>query len=47
MKHKDNILTGAAVLILFITAMINWTLYSWLILVAVTLILMAWYFRKA
>lgn len=43
---KDQILTAASVILLLFTAMINWNVYSWLILVAVILILTAWYFKK-
>ncbi|MFH1225511.1 MAG: hypothetical protein V1676_06945 [Candidatus Diapherotrites archaeon] len=43
---KDHILTTAAVVLLLFTAMIDWNIYSWLILVAVIAILAAWYFRK-
>lgn len=43
---KDQIMTTAAVVLLLFTAMIDWDIYSWLILVAVIAILAAWYFRK-
>lgn len=43
---KDNILTAISITILLFIAMINWNIYSWLILVAVILVLFAWYFRK-
>jgi len=26
--------------------MINWNIYSWLILIAIIIILIAWYFKK-
>lgn len=44
--NKDDILTSIAVAILLFTAMINWDIYSWLVLLAVIVILAAWYFRK-
>lgn len=44
--NKDNILTIISIIILFITAMINWTICSWLILVAIILLLVAWYVKK-
>jgi hypothetical protein len=43
---KDKTLTSISIIILLFSAMINWNIYSWLILVAVILILMAWYFKK-
>jgi hypothetical protein len=43
---RDDILTAAAVLLLFITAMITFTIYSWLVMVAIMLLLIAWYIRS-
>jgi hypothetical protein len=43
---KDDILTTVAILLLFITAMITFTIYSWLVLVAIMLLLIAWYYRS-
>jgi hypothetical protein len=43
---KDEILTTIAILFLFITAMITFTIYSWLVLVAIMLLLIAWYYRS-
>jgi len=43
---KDQILTSISIIILLFTAMINWNVYSWLILVAIIIILIAWYFKK-
>jgi len=43
---KDEILTAIAVFILLFSAMIDWNVYSWLILVGIIVILFAWYFRK-
>jgi len=43
---KDQILISISIIILFFTAMINWNIYSWLILVAIIIILIAWYFKK-
>ncbi len=45
-RNKDQLFTGAAILILLATAMIDWTIYSWLVLAAIILLLIAWYFRK-
>ncbi|MDD5317721.1 MAG: hypothetical protein PHF51_03220 [Candidatus ainarchaeum sp.] len=42
---KDDALAAAAVMILLATALIEWNVYSWLILAAVILMLAAWYFR--
>jgi hypothetical protein len=42
---KDDILTTIAILILFITAMITFTIYSWLVLFAIILLAVAWYIR--
>jgi hypothetical protein len=44
--NKDEILTAIAVIILLFTALINWNIYSWLILVGITTIIFAWYFRQ-
>lgn len=44
--EKEQILTAISVMLLLFTAMINWNVYSWLILVAMILILMAWYYKK-
>jgi hypothetical protein len=43
---KDEILTIIAVVILIFTALINWTVYSWLVLLAVIVLLLAWYVRE-
>ena len=43
---KDDALTAVAILILLFSAIIDWDIYSWLVLVAVALVLMAWYFKK-
>jgi len=43
---KDQVLTAISIIILLFSAMINWNVYSWLVLVAIILILMAWYFKK-
>ncbi len=43
---KENILTAIAVVLLFATALINWTFYSWLVLLAILLIIFAWYFKN-
>jgi len=43
---KDKIVTAISIILLLFTAMINWNIYSWLILIAIILILSAWYFKK-
>ncbi len=43
---KDDILTAIAILILFFTTMITFTIYSWLVLVAIILLCVAWYYRS-
>ena len=43
---KDEILTAIAVIILLFSAMIDWNIYSGLILVGIVVFLFAWYFRK-
>jgi len=43
---KDQILTAVSIVMLLFTALINWTIYSWLILVAVIILIFVWYFRK-
>jgi len=43
---RDEILFSVAILILLLTAMINWNIYSWLILLGIVVFLLAWYFRK-
>ncbi|MEM1574536.1 MAG: hypothetical protein QXF09_02950 [Nitrososphaerota archaeon] len=43
---KDQVLTSISIIILLFTAMINWNVYSWLILIAIIIILIAWYFKK-
>jgi len=45
-SHKDSILTIISVIILFFTAMIDWNIYSWLILVAIILLLIAWHTKN-
>jgi len=43
---RDEILTSIAIVILLFTAMVNWNVYSWLLLLAIIVVLAAWYFRK-
>ncbi len=45
-SNKDKFLVAISVIMLLFTALINWTIYSWLILISVTIILFVWYFRK-
>ncbi len=40
---KDETLTTIAIIILLFTSMITWNTYSWLILIATIIILIAWY----
>lgn len=44
--NKDETLTAIAVVILLFTALIDWNIYSWFILVGILIIVSAWYFRK-
>lgn len=44
---KDEVLTSIAAVVLLFTALIDWDIYSWLILAGVAVILFAWYIRKA
>ncbi|MDD1678506.1 MAG: hypothetical protein LUO93_04900 [Methanomicrobiales archaeon] len=48
MEHvsKDDILTAITILILFIAAMITFTVYSWLVLLAIILVIFSWYYRS-
>jgi hypothetical protein len=43
---KDDVLSSFAVILLLFTALIDWDIYSWLLLVAVALIFIGWYLRK-
>lgn len=42
---KDQILTTTSIVMLLFTALLSWNVYSWLILVAIIFVLMAWYFK--
>jgi len=43
---KDKVIVAITTAILLFTALINWNIYSWLILVAIILILIVWYSKK-
>ncbi len=43
---KDAILIVFAIVILFFTALIDWNLYSWFILIGIILLIIGWYFKK-
>ncbi|MDP2907586.1 MAG: hypothetical protein Q8O03_06600 [Nanoarchaeota archaeon] len=43
---KDKVITTISVILLLFTAMISWNVYSWLILVAIIMLLVAWYSKK-
>ena len=43
---KDDILTALALIILLFSAIITWTIISWIILVTIIIFATAWYFRK-
>jgi hypothetical protein len=43
---KDETLTIIASIILLFTALINWNIYSWLILVGIVFIVSVWYLRR-
>jgi hypothetical protein len=42
---KDDALTIVSILILLFTAIFNWTFTSYLILIAVVILILAWYFK--
>ena len=44
--NKDEILTTIAAILLLFTALIDWDIYSWFILVGIVIIMFAWYIRK-
>jgi hypothetical protein len=44
---NDDVLSSLAVILLLFTALIDWNIYSWLIFVAVVMILFSWYIRKS
>jgi hypothetical protein len=44
---RDNLLTTLACVLLLFTGCINWNVYSWLILVALIVIVAAWYLRSS
>ena len=44
--NKDEILTTIAAILLLFTALIDWDIYSWFILVGIVIIIFAWYIRK-
>jgi len=46
MMGRDDVLSSLSVVLLLFTALIDWTIYSWLILVAITAIVAGWYLRK-
>ncbi len=43
---KDSLLITMSIVILFLTALIDWNIYSWLILLGIILVLFGWYIRK-
>ena len=43
---KDDVISSLAVVLLMFTALIEWNVYSWLILVAIVMILTSWYLRR-
>lgn len=43
---KDQIVMIISIIILLLTAMINWNIYSWLILAAIIMIVAAWYIKS-
>jgi len=43
---KNDVISSFAVVILLFTALIDWNVYSWLILVAIFMILTSWYLRR-
>lgn len=47
MVKKEDIISSFVVILLLFTALIDWNVYSWLILVAIIMILTGWYLRKS
>jgi hypothetical protein len=47
MVKKEDIISSFAVILLLFTALIDWSVYSWLILVAIIMIITGWYLRKS
>jgi hypothetical protein len=43
---KQSAINTIVISILLFTAMINWNIYSWLILVGIILVLIGWYVKK-
>jgi hypothetical protein len=43
--RKDELFTSIPVILLLFTAFIDWNIYSWLSLVGVIALVLAWYFR--
>ena len=43
---KQSAINAIVISILLFTAMINWNIYSWLILVGIILVLFGWYVKK-
>lgn len=43
---KDDYLTAFSVLLLLFTGLIDWNVYSWLVLLGIVLLILGWYFRK-
>jgi hypothetical protein len=43
---RDQALIAVSVIILLFSAMTDWNAYSWLILLAIVIILTAWYSKK-
>ena len=43
---RDKALIAVSIIILLFSAMTDWNAYSWLILLAIVIILMAWYSKK-
>ena len=43
---KDQILIAVSIIILLFTAMIEWNIYSWLILLLIILILFVWHAKN-
>ncbi len=44
--NKDEVFSTIAVIILLFTALMNWNIYSWLILIGIVAIIFAWYLRR-
>jgi hypothetical protein len=45
-RSKDDYLIAYSILLLVVTGLINWNIYSWFALLAIMLLISVWYLRK-